>query len=190
MKYRTDIELWRSIKNGDVATFEYVYHTYYKDLYYYGLKLSNEANVTEDCIHDLFVQIWSNKTTINEVHSIKPYLIKCFRRRLLTMLTQDLHTVDYEKISLRDEYRHQSAEDTLISIESKSETKAKLSSVMDKLTRRQREAIHLKFFMGFDYDEICTVMNLQYQTVRNLICESIKVMRIILEQPVKTKYQL
>lgn len=181
MKERTDIELWRSIKNGDVATFEYVYLAYYKDLYYYGLKLSHEPNVTEDCIHDLFIQIWANKTTINEVHSIKPYLIKCFRRRLLTMLTQDLHTVDYEKISMRDGYRHQSAEDTLISVESKVESKAKLSSAMDRLTRRQREAIHLKFLMGLDYDEICTVMNLQYQTVRNLICESIKVMKNIIE---------
>ena len=113
MKHLSDIDLWKSIKKGDIEAFKYVYNRYYKDLYYYGLKLSNEVNTTKDCIHDLFIQIWSKKATANEIKSIKSYLMTCFRRRLIKMLNEGNKLDAFEYRQLVD-HQTQSAEDAII----------------------------------------------------------------------------
>jgi len=189
MKYRTDIDLWKSLKSGDLASFEYIYHANYKDLFYYGLKLSGKRDVTEDCIHDLFVQMWANREVINEVHSLKPYLLKCFRRRLFKMVSQGDVAVCDNPLGRNEHLLSRSAEDNIIEGESVYERKKIVLSAMKSLTKRQREAIHLRYFMGFDNKEICAVMNLQYQTIRNLICEGIKALRFEIEQPAASRYQ-
>ena len=79
----------------------------------------------------------------------------------------------------------QSTEDAIIIDESMQKMKAELTTAIDNLTRRQREVIHLKYFMNLDYDEICEIMGLKYQTVRNLICESMKALRNIMNQKIR-----
>ena len=45
----------------------------------------------------------------------------------------------------------------------------KLSQVLNKLTKREREVIYLKFYQEMDYEQIAALMSINYQSVRNLI---------------------
>jgi len=42
---------------------------------------------------------------------------------------------------------------------------------MQYLSSRQREILHLKYEMDYDYERICEIMNINYQSARNL-CNS------------------
>lgn len=58
----------------------------------------------------------------------------------------------------------------------------RLKKALDELTPRQREAIHLKYSAGLSYEELSKVMNLNYQTSRNLIFRAIQKLRVILNE--------
>ena len=50
-----------------------------------------------------------------------------------------------------------------------------------KLSARQRETVYLKFFEELSYEDICEVMELNYQSARNLIARALTELRQILK---------
>jgi RNA polymerase sigma factor (sigma-70 family) len=65
----------------------------------------------------------------------------------------------------------------LISREVENELLQKLRFELDKLTKRQREAIFLRFNQDLSYEEIAIIMDINYRSVVNLIHEAIKAIR-------------
>jgi DNA-directed RNA polymerase specialized sigma subunit, sigma24 homolog len=45
---------------------------------------------------------------------------------------------------------------------------------------RQKEIIYLKYYMNLSYEEVSEVMNINYQAARNLVYQSIKVLKNVL----------
>ena len=54
--------------------------------------------------------------------------------------------------------------------EQRQQLKAGLSEVSD----RQREVLFLRYYEGLTYEEISEVMDLQYQSIRNLVSRALK----------------
>ena len=54
---------------------------------------------------------------------------------------------------------------------------AQLLGALNRLSKRQREALYLRFFDGFSYERIAEVMSLNTQSIRNLIFNALKVLR-------------
>ncbi|MFD2933788.1 sigma factor [Spirosoma flavum] len=42
--------------------------------------------VVEDCIQELFLQLWQNRSNINETDSVKHYLLKALRHHVFQHL--------------------------------------------------------------------------------------------------------
>ena len=53
-------------------------------------------------------------------------------------------------------------------------TKILLNKALENLTRQQREAVNLRFYQEKNYEEISTIMGINYQSCRNLISQAIK----------------
>lgn len=51
---------------------------------------------------------------------------------------------------------------------------ANLSKSLNKLPKRQKEAIYLKYYTGLNAKEIAEIMEINYQSVVNLIHKGIK----------------
>jgi RNA polymerase sigma factor (sigma-70 family) len=65
----------------------------------------------------------------------------------------------------------------LITREVENESLKKLRLELDKLSKRQREAIFLRFTQDLSYEEISFIMGINYRSVVNLIHEAIKAIR-------------
>jgi RNA polymerase sigma factor (sigma-70 family) len=70
-----------------------------------------------------------------------------------------------------------STEDILIEEEWEVERNKKLTHSLHSLTKRQREAIFLKFFNQLSYHEVAVIMDLHVDSVYNLISKSIDILR-------------
>lgn len=172
-------------KKSSHAELRSIYVTFYKDLYYYGLKLSGSEEITRDCIQDMFLQFWMNENALSEVNSTKAYLLKCYRRRVISELTQNNNkkSRDAESgIRQENELIVDSIESDLIHEEDKKAKILKLIKAKDELTKRQKEILYLKFNLGYDYEMICEIMSIKYQSVRNLFSEAIKILQDKLTQ--------
>jgi len=45
------------------------------------------------------------------------------------------------------------------------------------LTKKEREVVYLRFFMGLGYEEISQIMNVNYQVVMNYMHRAMKALR-------------
>ena len=84
-----DTSLWAAFKAGDAQAFERIYQQYIGLLTNYGLRIEADQDRVKDAIHDLFVDLWNHRSTLGNTDSIQYYLMKAFRRQLVSKLRAD-----------------------------------------------------------------------------------------------------
>ncbi len=165
-------------KSGQEEVWEKNYNSYAHVLFNYGCKLINNGQIVEDCIQDVFTELWEKRERIETIRHIKAYLIKSFRRALIHKVYAD------QKRNIREGYAHEiefnisfSFEASIIENEIVNEQKKKLQQALNKLSYRQREAIYLKFYTGYNYNEVADIMNLEKSAVYSLIYKAMTQLR-------------
>jgi DNA-directed RNA polymerase specialized sigma24 family protein len=74
------------IRKGDKSAFNMVYYHYVQILHNYCRKLTNDEIIVEECIQELFSDIWIKRKKINATENVKAYLLLSVKRRLLRKL--------------------------------------------------------------------------------------------------------
>lgn len=174
-----DDEVWAQFKNGSEEAFALIYKQHAKLLYAYGIKLVKDRDIVEDCIHDLFMDLWRRKEYLSNTDSIRLYLLKALKRKMLRVLSKNKKTWD-SAYSLSDEHDSQVVfphETILIANQLTAEQQEKLKQGMDKLSDNQREIIFLRFYAQLSYEEIGNMLAINYQSVKNLMFRSMKSLR-------------
>ncbi len=171
---KSDYELWQQLKQGDEHAVSEMMQYYYADLYQYSLKIAGDADLSKDCIQEVFMEIWTKREKLSDVNYIKPYLFKSLRRRIVYHKTQKKKELDNLEADFDVVF---SQEDFLIHEQNTKERQEKLVKALNQLSKRQREAIYLKFYEGLSYEEIAEIMGITYQPLYNLIYKSLKLLR-------------
>ncbi len=174
----TDITCWSAFKNGDRDAFSALFRRYYPLLLQYGSKICNDPVALEDCIHDLFIELWQSRST-TEVKSVKAYFLKALKYKLykLQRQQQPLQSADAVFDSLQFEISH---DHFIIHQEEERFKSHELIRAVNLLPNRQKEIVYLKIFKGMNYEEISEIMNINYQVARNLFYQSLKSLRQML----------
>ncbi|MDH6306051.1 RNA polymerase sigma factor (sigma-70 family) [Parabacteroides sp. PF5-5] len=74
----------------------------------------------------------------------------------------------------------------MIADEQEQERQDKMNAILESLTPRQKEVIYYRYVEGMKIDEICKLMEMNYQSVQNLIQRSIKKVRSTFSQKDKS----
>lgn len=172
-------QLWLAFKSGDEQAFAKIFHLHHKKLCNYGFKIIPDKDVVKDCVQDLFISLWNNREKLEYTGAINFYLIKSLRGRILRLLNKQKKVVMESLTSEEqgDEFLFFSVEDALIAEQLHNEQHEQLLKALNGLTKRQREAIYLKFFLDLDYQQIAEVMSLNYQVTRNYVYQAVKMLR-------------
>ena len=173
-----DIMLWTSLKKGDRDALGKLFSVYYPLLIKYGSKLCPDHELLEDCIQDLFADIWQSKAG-QEVESVKAYLIKALKYKIFKK--QRSRMFKNLNVELPDEMAFEISPETfLVEQQENKDRVRKLIDALNQLPNRQREVIYLKIFQELSYEEVSDIMNINYQVCRNLMSQAIKTLRKIL----------
>jgi RNA polymerase sigma factor (sigma-70 family) len=172
-EFRTDPELWQALKKGDNQAVALLMKKYYRDLLNYGRKISKDEALAEDCIQELFVELWQKRDKLSDVQAVKPYLFKSLRRRLVKAHPSHPLT-DIDSLPEYETEVSFSYEEFLIHEQSTLERKTKLIQALNSLTPRQREVIYLKFYEDLSYEQIAEVMSLTVPTLYDLLSKAVK----------------
>nr|WP_295932544.1 sigma-70 family RNA polymerase sigma factor [uncultured Dyadobacter sp.] len=163
---------------GDRNAFAEIMQTYYPLLLSYGMQFQRDREFVKDCLHDLFIDLWNNRQKLGAVEKLKPYLLSSLRYRLFRE-TRRLRWFR-EAEELKDDYALEvqfAIESYLVSHEILHEDLKRLQLNLDKLSKRQREAIYLRFFQEMDYEDIAKVMAIHYHSAVNLVYEALRMLR-------------
>ena len=163
---QTERQIWSQFQRGDRAAFSHIYHTYYKDLYRYGYKITADSDLTRDYIQAFFLYLWERRESLRALDTIRYYLIKAFRRHVFramekeTRFGQDAGMTETAAIVF-------SPEEVLTDQETESERNGYITQLLNSLSPRQREIIYLRYYEEMSPGEIAEVLSINYQSVIN-----------------------
>lgn len=171
--------LWQSFKKGSEKAFEMIYDKYFSLLYKYGMHISSNKDLVKDCIQNLFFELWKNKENVSDVTNPKSYLITSLRRKIHKEILKENKYVINE-ISENYNFIVNASHEHLIIVDQDSEDiNKRLNRAFKTLTKRQKEAIFLKFYENMEYIDIAGIMSLKSaKYARTLIYRAIDVLKI------------
>lgn len=164
-----DQVLWQLYRKGDKQALGRLVERYYGVLKQYGLKFMVDESVVEDCIQELFLQLWQNRSNINETNSVKHYLLKALRHHIFQHLRfqkrMPFDELEWD-ISLTESA---DSETLLIQQETLTSLTTNILAQLATLPAREREALYLRYYENLSIPEIAEVMNVNRQSVSNFL---------------------
>lgn len=171
LKERTG-ELVTAFCGGDDSAFSELYDLYVHILFNYGSRLTSNQELLKDCIHDVFVKVYTKRDNRQAIKNFGSYILISLKNRLLDEFRRQTFTAE----TAVESYVHRQAVDDIereyIADEHQLLQESQVAHLMTSLTRRQRQAITLYYLEQRKYEEICDIMQMNYHSVRNLMHRS------------------
>jgi RNA polymerase sigma-70 factor (ECF subfamily) len=166
--HANDELLWQAFQQGEETAFAHLYERFMPGLYSYGMKLVRDEAVVRDCIQDLFITLWNGRGALGKAQSIKYYLNSSLRRDLVRRIRR-MHPFSQELPEAYDFQVTLDAESVLVLEEMSREQVGQLNAAMNQLPARQKEALYLRYYENFSYEEIAAIMNISPGVAYNFV---------------------
>lgn len=174
----SDTQLWEDFKEGEKYALSQIYHLHVESLYRYGKKFSSDSELVKDTIQDLFFDLIRTREKLGLTDHIYFYLIKAFRRKLFRAISET------KKTSKSDNYEDAlnasivySVEEDWIEKEHLTKKEEMIKKGMAELSPKQREILYYRFNCDFEYEQICEIMSMKYDSARKMVFRALKSLR-------------
>lgn len=172
----SDSELWQAFQKGDRVSFAHIYSRHIDELLNYGYRVTPNKQLIKDSIQDLFLHLWIHRENLATTTSIKFYLFRALRNKILRNSDQNTTPLENNEavinslIELPFEY-------SLTTEEFESEQCERLQNAIKRLSPRQKEVIIFRYQHEFSFEEISEIMQLTNQSVRNVLHRAVSQLR-------------
>ena len=181
MQPENHITWWNAFKQGDWNAYTSLYEAFYSPLNNYGAKFTDDADLVQDAIHDLFVQLWTSRNNLGEPASVKNYLYKSLRTQLFRKLQSQAKVVDLDGVASTERFTVTFQQELTLNIEAQ-ELREQVAALVARLPARQQEIIFLRFFEGASYDEIADIMGISTASAYKLLYKALESLQKILNK--------
>lgn len=172
-----DFTLWNNLKAGDETAFSTLFEKYYADLIRYGNSLCSYNDRVQDCVQDVFTDIWVYRETLSNNVIVKAYLLSSVRKRIARLYKRDPFFKKESNIETTEFLFDFSIEQQLINDEITSEKVIQLNTLINNLPSRQKEALYLRYHQQLSVEQIAEIMGVNYQSASNILFRGIQNLR-------------
>jgi RNA polymerase sigma factor (sigma-70 family) len=172
-----DKTLWNKFRKGEHNALSCIYSQYVNILFQYGMKFTSNRDLVMDSIHDLFENLLRSHKSLGDTDNIQFYLLRSLRRQLTKNIKQQTlfnNQLQSEDIAPKIEF---AIEERIISGETTTEKEQKIAEALKKLSPRLREILYYKYTCNFDYEQICELMSVQYDSARKMVSRALKALK-------------
>lgn len=144
-----------------------IYNRYNKAMYNVAFRILNNSAEAEDVMQDSFLTAFEKLNTFKGTASFGSWL-----KRIVVNNSISQYRRSQRFVSLSDNYSD-NQDDSATEIFENSEHSAfevtKLMHCMDNLNDNYRNVLNLHFIEGYDYKELCEILEISYANCRTLI---------------------
>lgn len=165
------------IQTTKMTNFSQLYNQQIDQLFAFGSRFTSDREMLKDCIQDVFVKLYTRRDNLGPIDNVNNYLFISLRNRINDefrrngkIADDEINDVNMQAIAEFEEYNHER-------MEHQQELTSNVVKLFDKLSPRQRQIINLYYIEQRKYDDICRIMGINYQSVRNLMHRSISRLR-------------
>jgi RNA polymerase sigma factor (sigma-70 family) len=167
-------EYWRQLQKGNTDALSALYQLHYIGLINYGVKLTGDRDLANDCFINVLLELWDKRHTLPDVANVRAYLITCLHRRILQEIRSDKRRNDSHREILLEQPSEVSYEAYLTALEGNDEFTRLLATAFQRLTQRQQQLLRMKFYENLDYDHIAQACGITKRTAYNIIHDALK----------------
>ena len=161
--------------------FEELYHLYYKDVYYFVLKLTDyDENITEEVTQESFYQAYLSLKRFRGECSIKSWLCQIAKNTYFKYLKT------HAKETFLEEEVHQEQEEKAVStIVEEKQMLFHIRKVIAELDERSRSVVEYRLYGEKSYKEIGELLGIREATAKVLFSRA----KVKIQQQLKEKYE-
>lgn len=159
-----EIELLQKAQKYDIRTLAWVYDNYSPAIYRYAYRLLGSDQNAEDCVADTFLKLL---VALDKGKGPKDNLKAYLFRSAHNWVVDYYRRKSTNESELKDEHP-----DHVEDVETSTETRLRIEQTMksmNKLTREQREALHLRYGEGFPNEMIAIIMKKPSGAIKSLL---------------------
>ncbi len=151
------------VSNDDQHAFCKLFETYSGKVHGFALKLTHSSTLAEEIVQDIFLKIWTNRTSLTSIDFFPAYLHTITRNHCFNVLKR-LALEETTKAKIATTLKHESyeTEETIIF----EECQQLLDNAIEQLPPRQRLVYSLCHQEGLKYDEVAQRLNISRLTVK------------------------
>lgn len=169
--HHQDNQLLHQIAKGDETAFRQLFDQYRDLIYSFSYQLTQSDIIAKDVVQDIFVKIWTTRSTLDQIVSIRAWMLRLTRNHVLNGLKRKAH----EEALLREiraglSDNHQPAEEAL----QYRELEKQLQQAIAQLPPQQQRCYLLSRDEGMKHDEIAGTLGISQETVKKHIMAAIQ----------------
>lgn len=124
---------------------------------FYALETEDDA---EDAVQDMYIKLWENRDTLDDVQNPKAYCITMMRNMCIDRIRK---AGAFEVEEIKEDIAARESSESMIAAE---EMRIKLGRAIETLTERQRRILQMKVFEELSYKEIAVRTGIDALTLR------------------------
>jgi RNA polymerase sigma-70 factor (ECF subfamily) len=185
LDFNNNFFLAEQMKLGNSKAYDFLMDSYYKKLCGYAYTLSHDHRAAEDIVQNVFVEIWSHRSNINSLFSIKSYLYKSVYNEFINQYRKNkpvffLEKKYFESVDLVVESTHENLDELLKLVDME----------INKLPTKCRRIFLLNKKEGLTHIEISEYLNISIKTIEGHMTRAFNILREKLNTKTKTIFFL
>ncbi len=168
------------LKQGDLKTFEYIFHLYSLSLTRYAYSYLNDEGRAKDMVQEVFYKLWRDREHFCIHVSLEAFLYTCVRNECLNYLKHERIKGKYawfrkriRAMELQDHHYENNVEEQM----RMEELHRKLYEAINSLPEKSRRIFRMSRFEKKKNKEIAREMNISLKCVEKHITKSLKYLR-------------
>lgn len=162
------------LKKDDQSAFSVVFTQYYSDLVRFSFKFTNDLNISEEIVQDVFLRLWENRSSL-EIHtSLKSYLLKNVQNRSIDSLRHTGITNQYVSMVLNNVIVTQNDTENYVFF---SELQANYNNALKKIPVQYADVFRMSRMEGLKYQEIADELGVSVRTVEVRLSKALGMLR-------------
>lgn len=160
-----------------MTNFSQLYNKHIDQLFAFGSRFTSDREMLKDCIQDVFVKLFTRRENLGPIDNVDSYLFISLRNRIHDEFRRngkitgdEVNDANMQAVAEYEEYNQER-------MKQQQELTNNVEKFFEKLSPRQRQIINLYYIEQRKYEDICRIMGINYQSVRNLMHRSISRLR-------------
>jgi len=173
-KLHNEFELILLVAQGDERAFSALFQHYKDKLYSYALRLTEEEELAEEMVQDVFMKIWMSRSELKKIESFDAYLYTVIRNKSYNAIKRRAHeAVILKELSLNMTEMQNSTEETVIV----NNYQQLLQQVVSQLPPQQKLIYDLSRTQGLKHEEIALQLKISKNTVKVHLVKALHTIR-------------
>ncbi len=178
-----DSDLIRRAARGSVEAYNLLVSRWEKRVYNYLLRLTRHREDALDLTQDVFLKAYQNLRKLDDPERFAPWLYRIAHNEAYSLFRKRRPESDSEEVAPE-------ATETGVSIAGTSvfpiELSLAVAAALDRLSHDQREAVVLKHYQGFKFEEMAEILGCPVSTVKSRLYTALELLKAELA-PVKAR---